>query len=343
MTPWDRFATVARGGQADCAPVALIVDSPWLPGYAGVGMLDFFLREDVWLHIHLGLLERFPDVAWIPGFWIEYGMAAEPSAFGARIAWEPDQPPSIGPVLGGMAALANVEPADPFKDGLMPLILDRYAHAEKRLLPEGMNIKLVAARGPFAVAGWLLGMSDFLVTLQTEPEASTRLLDVLTTTIIAWLRAQMSVLRRPEGILLLDDIAGLLSPRLYDQFVPPVMQRIFAEFQGMIRIYHNDTPCPHLVERLGKLGFDVFNFSHTMDIGDVQRKMPGTVLMGNVPPMEMLASGTPDEVETWVRDSLRKTGGRGIIVSAGGGASPGTRAENIDAMVRAAREPVAHS
>ncbi|MCC6188083.1 MAG: uroporphyrinogen decarboxylase, partial [Anaerolineales bacterium] len=35
MDPWDRFRSVARGGQADRVPVALIVDSPWLPGYAG--------------------------------------------------------------------------------------------------------------------------------------------------------------------------------------------------------------------------------------------------------------------------------------------------------------------
>jgi len=56
--------------------------------------------------INLGLLERFSDVAWIPSFWIEYGMAAEPSAFGARIVWHHDQPPSIELVRGGLAALA---------------------------------------------------------------------------------------------------------------------------------------------------------------------------------------------------------------------------------------------
>ena len=32
--------------------------------------------DEDFMRINLGLLERFPDVAWIPGFWIEYGMAA---------------------------------------------------------------------------------------------------------------------------------------------------------------------------------------------------------------------------------------------------------------------------
>lgn len=341
MTPWERVALVARGGQSDRVPVALIVDSPWLPGYAGIGTLTYLLREDEWLRINLDLLKRFPDVAWMPGFWIEYGMAAEPSAFGARITWDRDQPPSLEPVLGGLASLAHIEPADPYRHGLMPLVLERYADAEKRLLPEGMNIKMVAARGPFAVAAWLLGMSDFLVSLKTEPEATARLLDVLTTTIIAWLHAQLGVLRAPEGILLLDDIAGLLSPRLFDTFAHPLLTRILSEFQGMLRVFHNDTPCPRLLERIAAVGCDVFNFSHLMDIAEVRAKMPGVTLMGNVPPLDLLARGTPDQVETWVRECLDKTGGRGLVISAGGGVSPGTRTENIDALVRAARKTAA--
>ena len=29
-------------------------------------------------------VERFPDVLFLPGFWAEYGMRTEPSAFGAK-------------------------------------------------------------------------------------------------------------------------------------------------------------------------------------------------------------------------------------------------------------------
>ena len=81
---WDHFLTAARGGKPERVPVALIVDSPWIPGFAGVHMLDFFLDTRLWLDAHLALLARFPDVVFLPGFWVEYGMANEPSAFGAR-------------------------------------------------------------------------------------------------------------------------------------------------------------------------------------------------------------------------------------------------------------------
>ncbi len=336
MTPWERFVAVARGGQADGVPVALIVDSPWLPGYAGIDTLDYFLQPDAWLRINLDLLDRFPDVAWIPGFWVEYGMAAEPSAFGARIIWHHDQPPSIEPVRGGLAALADVEPPDPQRHGLMPLVLQRYADAERRLLPKGTSIKMVAARGPLAVASWLLGVTELMIALKTHPEAIGRALDVLTNTIIAWLRAQLDVLHAPEGILVLDDIVGMLSPKLFEQFARPYLMRIFGSFEGLVKVYHNDTPCPRLIEPMSTLGFDVFNFSHELDIATVQAQMPGVALMGNVPPRDVMALGTPEQVKDWARACIEKTGGRGLILSAGGGASPGTRPEAIDALVSVA-------
>ncbi|MBI5956998.1 MAG: uroporphyrinogen decarboxylase, partial [Chloroflexi bacterium] len=162
--------------------------------------------------------------------------------------------------------------------------------------------------------------------------------DTLTSMIIAWLRAQLDVLRAPEGILVLDDIVGMLSPKLFEQFARPLLSRIFRAFDGLIKVYHNDTPCLHLVESMSTLGFDVFNFSYEMDIATVQAMMPGVAVMGNVPPLSVMACGTPEQVEAWARECVRKTGGRGLILSAGGGLGLGTPPEAIDALVRVARE-----
>jgi len=335
VTPWERFAAVARGGAAEKIPVAFIVDSPWIPGFFGIDTLDYFLRPDEWLRVNLALRDRFPEIAWIPGFWVEYGMAVEPSVFGARVMWHHDQAPSIEHVPGGLATLLQFELADPQQHGLMPLILQRYAVAEKRLLPEGLPIKMVAARGPLAIAGWLLGITELLVGLKTDPEPHARLLDTITTLVIAWLRAQIGVLRAPEAILVLDDIVGMLSPKMFEQFARPYYARIFSAFDGMIRVFHNDTPCAYLLAPMSTLGFDVFNFSHEIDIADAQTKMPRVALMGNVPTLDVMVRGTPAQAETWARECIRKTNGRGLILSAGGGVSPGTPAEMIDAVVKA--------
>lgn len=337
MDPWERFMTAARGGTTDRLPVALIVDSPWLPGYAGVDTLDYFLHPDVWWRVNLDLLTRFPEVAWIPGFWVEYGMAAEPSAFGARVIWHHSSPPSIEPLPGGLDALLGMAVADPKEHGLMPLVLQLYRDAQRRLQAEGRGVQMVAARGPHAVAGWLLGITELMVALKHQPQDAARMLDVLTTTIIAWLRAQAEAVGGVDGILLLDDIPGMLSPRLFDSLAAPYLARIFEAFDGLVRVYHNDTPCAHLLDRLVELPFEVFNFSHETDIAAVHAAMPARVLMGNVPPLSVMAQGTPNQVQAWGCSCIEKMSGRGLILSAGGGVSPGTPAENVDALVAAAR------
>jgi hypothetical protein len=108
--------------------------------------------------------------------------------------------------------------------------------------------------------------------------------------LIRWLEAQLGTLRQPEGILLLDDLVGMVSRRTYEKMVEPHLKRIFDHFSGMLRIYHNDMPCPHLLESLSQAGFDVFNFSHKTDIALVKEKMAGRVaLMGNVAPLDLVS------------------------------------------------------
>jgi uroporphyrinogen decarboxylase len=336
MKNWERFKLAARLGEPEQTPVGLIVDSPWLPGYAGVDTRDYYLLHDQWLQINLGLLERFPEVVWIPGFWVEYGMAAEPSAFGVKFRFHPDRPPSIEPPVSNLAHWEGLQPANPKEDGLMPLALRNYEVMEAKLRAEGLGIKMVCARGPLTTASWLAGTPALMVELAANPGLVTPILEAVTTTLIRWLQAQLDCLHQPEGILLLDDLVGMVSKRTYENLVHPHLQRIFSEFAGLIRVYHNDTPCAHLLESLAEADFEVFNFSHELDIGEVKARIGRRVaLMGNVPPLEVGARGTPEEVASWGRACLEKAAaGGGMILSFGGGVSPGTPGENIEALVR---------
>jgi uroporphyrinogen decarboxylase len=338
-TSWQCFLTAARLGTPDQIPVALIVDSPWLPGYAGIDTRDYFLFSDQWLQINLGLLKRFPDAVWIPGFWAEFGMAVEPTAFGCKMRFYSDRPPSIEPLISDLAFWEKAAPINPNEDGLMPLMLRFYQHMDNRLEAEGLGIRMVAARGPLTTASWLTGVTALMEGLISQPDQVNKILETVTTSLIRWLEAQLGTLRQPEGILLLDDLVGMVSRRTYEKMVEPHLKRIFSHFSGMLRIYHNDTPCPHLLESLSQVGFDVFNFSHKTDIALVKEKMSGRVaLMGNVAPLDLGVRGTPAQVYAAAIECLDKAApGGGMILSFGGGISPGTLPENIDAMLEAAR------
>jgi len=338
-TSWQRFLTAAHMGTPDQVPVALIVDSPWLPGYAGIDTRDYFLFPEQWLQINLDLLKRFPDAVWIPGFWAEFGMAVEPSAFGCKMRFYPDRPPSIEPLVPDLAFWAKAAPINPSEDGLMPLMLRFYERMDQRLAAEGLGIHMVAARGPLTTASWLTGVTPLMEGLVTQPEQANKVLETVTTSLIRWLEAQLATLHEPVGILLLDDLVGMISRRTYQAMVEPHLKRIFNHFSGLLRIYHNDTPCPHLLESLSQAGFDVFNFSHTTDIGLVKEKMAGRVaLMGNVAPLDLGVRGTPQQVFDAATLCIQKAApSGGMILSFGGGVSPGTPPENIDALLQAAQ------
>lgn len=339
-TPWERFKLAARRGEPDQVPVALIVDSPWLPGYAGIDTRDYYLFPDQWLAINKGLIDRFPDAVWLPGFWVEYGMAAEPSALGAKLHFHADSPPSVEPIVTDLNFwMDTLKPANPREDGLMPLVLRLYEVMDQRLRAEGLGIKMVCARGPMTVASWLAGIPPLMMELAANPDGVSKLLETVTTAIIGWLHAQLDTLSQPEGIMVLDDVVGMVSKRHYQAMIHPHLRRIFDEFDGLIRVYHNDTPCPHLLESLAEANFDVFNFSHETDIAEVKAKMGHRVaLMGNVPPLDGGVRGTPEDVRTWAQACLAKAApGGGMILSFGGGVPPGARPENIDALLEAAR------
>jgi uroporphyrinogen-III decarboxylase len=222
----------------------------------------------------------------------------------------------------------------------MPLVLRLYQHTEERLRAEGLSTKMVAARGPMVTASWVMGVTDLMTGLATHPREIEKFLDTVTTTIINWLRAQLETLREPEGIMLLDDIVGMVSLEHYHEFIAPQLQRLFAEFEGLIRIYHNDTPCPHLFPALAEANFEVFNFTHEVDIAQAKAMMGHRVaMMGNVPPLNVGVRESPEVVAKWSKTCLDKAApGGGMILSVGGGVSPEMPAENIDAMLQAARD-----
>jgi len=343
LSIWEDFRKMVLSGPAgrpQKVPVALIVDSPWLPGFMGIPTLDYFLFPDRWLSANLFIEKRFPEVLFLPGYWIEYGMAAEPSAFGCRIKWWKNSPPSVIPAIRSLSELPGLEAPNPEEDGLMPLVLNLYPKMERSLLKEESHIKMVAARGPLAIGAHVRGVTELLLDLKLYPEETKRFLRITTQTTIRWLRAQVDHLSEVEGILVLDDIVGFLSPADYMEFAHPCLKEIFSAFDGMVKVYHNDSKIGHILEPLAETGLDVLNFGYADDMDEVWRRVGSKIrLMGNIPTREVLADGTAEEVKAYGAECIRKTkGGRGLILSAGGGAPPGVPAENIDALVEASRE-----
>ena len=335
---WDLLQRCARLEDPGQVPVALIVDSPWIPGYLGISTLDYFTHPDVWLDANLRICAEFPRAIFLPGFWVEWGMTAEPSGFGCRLSFYADKTPVAHSLLGSVSEVEGLKQPDPRQDGVMPLVINQYRFLAPRVRDAGHAIKIVAARGPLATAAHLLGVTNFLLGVKLDPQPTHKLLAMTTQLIIDWLQAQAEALPDAEGIMLLDDLVGFLSPADYREFAHPYMQRIFDAFPGTLKIFHNDmdnlVSFPHMAE----LGVQIFNFTHKRRLDRVRAETgPDVCLMGNVAPLDVLGQGSPDEVRAAVADCYQAhPERRGLILSVGGGVSPGTPAENIRALLDAA-------
>lgn len=334
----DQFVQAVRSRNASQRLVAWIVDSPWLPGWIGADTLHFFFDPTVWICAYERAQVELDGSVLIPGGWIELGMAAEPSGFGAPIRWHRGEPPSVRPHPAGLAALRQADPPDPECDGFMPAILAMYERRAPAMAAAGFPPRIAAARGPLAIAAHLLGISEFLLATQTEPTAVLEVLDRTTALCTAWLRAQLARMTNPLGVLVLDDLVGMLSPADAEVFAFPFLRRVFAAFPEQIHIFHNDTPNPEVYDGLKTCGLDVFNFSHETDLAEARRRLgPDIVLMGNLAPVDLLVRGTPDACRAAAEALLaRHSEFAPWVLSAGGGVSPGTPIENLRAVIDAA-------
>lgn len=338
---WDVLKRCVAGEEFKTPPVALIIDSPWLPGCLGLSTLDYLTVPEVWLDANVAVAKEFPEVIFVPGFWVEMGMGAEPSAFGCKVTFHRDRTPDVHALTSDIEDLSSLAPPDPRRDGLLPIILNYYRLLQPRIEDAGHVLKIIAARGPLVLATHLMGVSDFLLAMKTSPDATHQLLRTTTALVCTWLQAQSETLGNVEGILLLDDIVGFMSLPDYREFAHPYLMEIFQTFPEAMKLFHNDTNNPVSFGCYAELGIHVFNFTHLQSLDKVREQVgPAMCLMGNVPPLEVLAQSSPEVVQQSVAEARRAhPSTKGWLLSAGGGTSPGTPRANIHALVAAARLP----
>ena len=93
------------------------------------------------------------------------------------------------------------------------------------------------------------------------------------------------------------------------------------------------------LDHLPDAGFNVLNWGKQKDIREVKQRVGSRMfLMGNVNPLEIAVRGTPAEVREATLDVLEGAEGEGIILSVGGGTSPGMPRQNVVAMLEALQE-----
>ncbi len=288
---------------------------------------------------NLDVVHRFPDILFLPGFWSEWGMCTEPASFGAKCVFHEDDFPFAEPVSPDLAKLAALEVPNPRRDGLTPFVLKRLVHTQQRIEEAGHAIRFAVARGPLNIAGFLAGNTELLMGMKTQPDDVHQLVDKVTRFLVDWIQLQAATFPSIDGIFLLDDLVGFLGNDDFVEFAKPYLQRVFAAADVQVRFFHNDAQGRICAPHLADIGVNLFNFAFDHSLTDMRQWAGESVtLLGNIPPRDVLAAGTPDQVRAAVRTMLEPiTDRRRLILSCGGGMPPCVSTENIEAFLAEAQ------
>jgi len=337
---WNDLVAMIDGKKLNYSPVGFIIDSPWLPDWYGISKIDFYSSDEYWLKSNLKAINTFPEVWFLPSFWSEYGMCTEPSAFGSRMIFLEKNLPHAEKILIGIEGADLLPQPNVKTDGLLPFMISRLKNNQEAIIKADHQIRFAIARGPLNIASFLMGTTEFLMATVMDPKGTHRLLKKITDFICDWLAWQKECFPSIDGILILDDIIGFVGESEFIEFVIPYLKKIFSSIGAKVRFLHNDADGLITAKYLNEMGINMFNFSFEHTFCTI-RELAGreVVLVGNIPPRDVLAVGTPEQVKMAVKKAFGEVADYSRIVwSAGGGMPPNVSTENICAFIDAVKK-----
>jgi len=337
---WELLLEVIDGRTPPVLPVAFLVDGPWVSSRYGVTLLDYYGDDRLWLEANLDLVQRFPEVLFLAGFWAEYGMISNPPAFGCKCIWPEEGFPTCEPVLSGCQQVQRLRKPNAAVDGLLPLLVGRLRRNRQAIERAGHRIRFATSHGPLTIASYLVGHTEFFLGMKSDPKATGRLLDLVTEFVCDWLLLQCREFASIDGVLVLEDLMGFVGPDDFVRFVLARMKRIFAVADVRVKFLHNDAYGLVTARYLDAMGVNLFNFSFEHSLDEVRRLAgPNVTLMGNIAPRDVLALGSCRQVEQAVRDVFGPLPDRRrVLASAGGFLPPGVSDEKIDRFLAAVQQ-----
>ena len=332
---WQLLIDLAEGKIPDKAPVAFIIDSPWIPGWYGISSIEYYGSGPLWFDANLKAVKDFPDVIMLPGFWSEFGMCTEPSAFGSKLTWYEASLPHAEKIISDISQVSSLKVPDPGSDGLLPFVIQRLDEYHDRIRDAGHEIKFAVARGPLNIASFLMGTTEFMMALMTAPDTVHSFLKIITEFTNRWLRLQKQTFPSIDGILILDDIVGFIDDSACREFAVPYLKEIFGSFPAAIRFFHNDANGLVSTPYLKDVGINMFNFSFEHSLQEI-RDLAGesVILVGNLPPRDVMAAGSPEDVRKGVKEMWESVDDKSrILWSVGGGMPQDVKSGNIHAFL----------
>ena len=190
------------------------------------------------------------------------------------------------------------------------------------------------AGAPFTIFCYMVegkGSKTFSIAkkmLYSEPELAHLLLQKITDTTIAYLKAQAK--HGADLVQIFDSWAGILSPEQYRKFSLPYITQICDAI--------NEVPVTVFAKgaffarkEMSNLKCEVIGLDWNMDISESRRMIPHKTLQGNLDPCVLY--GSFKDIEKHTKKMIKNFGGQKYIANLGHGVYPDTDPDKVKCFI----------
>ncbi|HML37701.1 MAG TPA: uroporphyrinogen decarboxylase family protein [Bacillota bacterium] len=265
-------------------------------------------------------------------------LSVEADAFGAQVKGDENEVPTIIGQLVAERAQAEA------------LAVPEVGAARTGIYVEGIRqaMELITDRpvlagciGPFSLTGRLMDITQVLIKCRKDPETIHIVLEKATQFLIKYANAYKEA--GVNGICMAEPLAGLLSPKMVQEFSSDYAKRIIDAVQdeNFAVLYHNcGNSTIHSVESILSCGADAYHFGNAINMEEMLGKLPENVVtLGNVDPATQFCMGTPESIREETLAIMKAcTPHKNFIISSGCDIPPNSPWENIEAFFAAVKE-----
>lgn len=199
--------------------------------------------------------------------------------------------------------------------------------------------------GPISAAASVRAIELILRDVRKDPENLHRLLELCVIKCLEWLE----YLKEEVGCVsasIFDPVTStdVLGKKYYLEFSKPYFKRLYDGMTEILGTYPSVHICGHtkgIWKDIVEIGVKSFSVDDRENIEDVKECIGDKVLIvGNVPPVNIMRNGTIDDVIGEVKRQLKLAADSpmGYIISPGCEVPLGTPKENLDAYIYAIRK-----
>lgn len=335
LTAIERMRLFGEGKAIDRIPCCLDTGETMAP-LIGVSVKEYYHSSEKMCELEVYLHENFHS----DGAGLSTTLRGMAEAMGSEIKYSDRNIAQLKtPAIKSLRDAEHARLVDVEKDGRLPIILKGLELVKKKL---GDRVPVSATvTGPFTVAAMVLGTEQLLIGMIKKPEKIEQLMEIIVENNNRYIQRLIDL---EVGIGFADPVSStsLISLEQYKRFSLPYFQKNvdFIKSQGAGCGLHICGTSRGLWESLNGTGIGTFGLDNAEDLEEAKKVLGSFMcIQGNVPPVEVMRLGTPQDVLRSARECIRKGHGspKGFILTSGCQMPMDTPRENMQALMDAAR------